>query len=149
MTAQSARELPFDDRARRVPSAWHGILRQLCPRCRLGKIFRSSIFRGFAALNERCPVCGLKFEREQGYFLGAMYISYGLAIILISLLAAILWLITRWSLERIFIGGFLLFLPTVPAVGLFSRVLWIYLDQSIDPDESPRVPTRNPESSDR
>ena len=149
MTAQPTREPLFDKRARRDPSAWHGILRQLCPRCRLGKIFRSSIFRGFAALNERCPVCGLKFEREQGYFLGAMYISYSLAIILISLLAAILWLITRWSLERIFIGGFLLFLPTVPAVGLFSRVLWIYLDQSIDPDESPRVPTRNPESSDR
>lgn len=25
---------------------------------------------------DNCPVCGLKFEREQGYFLGAMYVSY-------------------------------------------------------------------------
>jgi uncharacterized protein (DUF983 family) len=147
--AASRNELPSFPSASGNPSALQGIFHQLCPRCRLGKIFRSSIFRGFAALNERCPICGLKFEREQGYFLGAMYLSYGLAIILISLLAAILWLITRWSLERIFIGGFLLFLPTVPAVALFSRVLWIYLDQSIDPDESYPVPGRNHESGDR
>ena len=25
---------------------------------------------------ERCPECDLKYEREQGYFLGAMYFSY-------------------------------------------------------------------------
>jgi uncharacterized protein (DUF983 family) len=124
-------------------SALHGILHQLCPRCRSGKIFRSSIFRGFAPLNEHCPVCGLKFEREQGYFLGAMYISYGLAIVLIALLSFVVWLVTRWSLEKSVIGGFVLFVPTVPAVALFSRVLWIYLDQSIDPDENPPVPRRD------
>jgi uncharacterized protein (DUF983 family) len=126
----------FSRAARTNPSALDGILHQLCPRCRRGKIFRSSILRGFARLNERCTICGLRFEREQGYFLGAMYISYALAIVLISLLAVIVWLFTRWSLERIVVGGFLLFLPTVPAVALFSRVLWIYLDQTIDPDES-------------
>jgi len=30
----------------------------------------------------------------------------------------------------------LLFLPTVPALTHLSRVLWIYFDQTIDPDES-------------
>ena len=30
-------------------------------------------------MNQRCPVCQLLFEREPGYFLGAMYISYGMA----------------------------------------------------------------------
>jgi uncharacterized protein (DUF983 family) len=25
---------------------------------------------------EHCPHCGLKFEREQGYFVGAIYINY-------------------------------------------------------------------------
>jgi hypothetical protein len=27
-------------------------------------------------MNECCLACGLKFEREQGYFLGAMGVSY-------------------------------------------------------------------------
>ena len=40
-------------------------------------------------MHEYCPVCGLKFEREEGYFLGAMYISYGLALFVI--LAVVLW----------------------------------------------------------
>ena len=59
------------------------IFRQMCPRCRSARIFRKSIFAGFPRMQEQCPRCGLKFEREQGYFLGAMYISYGLALITI------------------------------------------------------------------
>ena len=27
---------------------------------------------------ERCPVCGLRYEREQGYFVGAVYVNYAL-----------------------------------------------------------------------
>ena len=63
-------------------SIFAGVFHQLCPRCRIGSIFRSSIFRGYPSMRERCPVCQLKFEREQGYFLGAMYISYGLALLI-------------------------------------------------------------------
>src|SRR5437764_919989 len=63
------------------------ILHQRCPRCRTGKIFRGSAFLGFPKMNERCPVCQLRFEREAGYFLGAMYVSYGLALDVISMLA--------------------------------------------------------------
>jgi len=29
-----------------------------------------------------------------------------------------------------------LFLPLAPAITFFSRVLWIYLDQTVDPDRS-------------
>ena len=116
-------------------SIFAGIFHQLCPRCRIGSIFPSSIFRGFPSMRERCPVCRLKFEREQGYFLGAMAISYGLAVVMISLFAVILWVVSRWSLEKILIGSVLLFLPLVPALTFVSRVLWIYFDQAIDPEE--------------
>jgi Protein of unknown function (DUF983) len=83
---------------------------------------------------ERCPNCGLKFEREQGYFLGAMYISYGLALITIVALALLLWTSTSWSMQRIFLWAILLFLPLAPTLTLFSRVLWIYLDRATDPE---------------
>jgi hypothetical protein len=86
-------------------------------------------------MHERCPSCGLKFEREPGYFLGAMYLSYGLALIVITVLAAVLWLTARWSLDKSILWAILLFLPLAPALTLFSRVLWIYLDQAIDPEE--------------
>ncbi len=83
---------------------------------------------------ERCPNCDLKFEREQGYFLGAMYISYGLALITIVVLALLVWASTSWSLQKIILLAILLFLPLAPSLTLFSRVLWIYLDRAIDPE---------------
>jgi uncharacterized protein (DUF983 family) len=112
-----------------------GILRQLCPRCRSGKIFRGSVW-GFPKMHEQCPACGLKFEREQGYFLGAMYFSYTMGIGLIVLLSALLWEVFRWSLMRSMIAGMLLFLPLVPLVTWMARVLWIYMDQAVDPDRT-------------
>ena len=87
-------------------------------------------------VHERCPACGLKFEREQGYFLGAMYCSYGIGVVAISLLAVIVWALFGWDLPASVAAGFLLFLPAAPVVTFFSRVLWIYFDQAIDPDWS-------------
>ena len=47
---------------------WRGMCLR-CPRCGARTLFRT-----WFAMHERCAVCGLRFEREQGYFLGAMYI---------------------------------------------------------------------------
>ena len=116
-------------------SALAGILHQRCPRCRSGKIFRSSMYRGFAEMHESCPICDLKFHREHGYFLGAMYISYGLALAAILVIALALWLVTPWRIDRVVIWAIILFLPLVLPITLFSRVLWIYLDQTVDPEK--------------
>lgn len=83
---------------------------------------------------ERCAVCGLKFEREEGYFLGAMYISFGLAVVVIALIAVILWAVTGWWITKIAVWAMVLFLPLALPITLLSRVLWIYLDQGIDPE---------------
>lgn len=115
-------------------SVMSGILHQLCPRCRDGCIFRSSIFTGFPKMHALCPTCGLKFEREEGYFLGAMYISYGLALVTILALALVLWFFLRWSIQKTAIWAVILFLPLAPTLTLLSRVLWIYLDQAVDPE---------------
>jgi len=85
---------------------------------------------------ERCPVCDLRFEREPGYFLGAMYISFGLGVAVIVLIAAALWVVTGWWITKDTIWAVVLFLPLVPSITLLSRVLWIYLDQTFDPDRS-------------
>jgi Protein of unknown function (DUF983) len=84
-------------------------------------------------MHARCPVCDLKFEREQGYFLGAMYISYGLALITIAVITIVLRVFIHWSWTRDITVALILFLPLAPFLTLFARVLWIYLDQAIDP----------------
>jgi uncharacterized protein (DUF983 family) len=115
-------------------STFSSILRQRCPRCRAARIFRYSIFRGFPKMHESCLHCGLKFEREEGYFLGAMYISYALALVTIVLLAAIVWAVTGWWITKATLCALVLFVPFAPTLTLFSRVLWIYLDQTLDPE---------------
>jgi uncharacterized protein (DUF983 family) len=116
------------------PSVWSSILRQRCPRCRVGPIFGGSIFRGFPKMHRRCETCDLKFEREPGYFLGAMYISYGLALVTIAIIAVVLWSATSWSIVKDIAWACVFFLPLAPWLTLFARVLWIYLDQTIDPE---------------
>src|SRR5262249_37577995 len=91
------------------PSAFSSILRQLCPRCWAGKIFRPNVYLGvdwgvywgFPKMNDCCPVCSLLFNREPGYFLGAMYISYALGLALVAALGAILWLLTSWGFTKV------------------------------------------------
>ena len=118
------------------------IVAQRCPRCRIGMIFQRSIFVigswawRVPKMFERCPVCDLRFEREPGYFMGAMYISYALGLLVIAVIAVVLWAVTRWWITKDFIWAIVLFLPLAPAISLFARVLWIYLDQTVDPDRS-------------
>jgi uncharacterized protein (DUF983 family) len=113
------------------------ILRQRCPRCHTGTIFLYSIFRGFPKMHDRCPVCDLKFEREPGYFLGAMYVSYALGVVIVALFATVLCSVTGWWITKDIIWAVVLFLPLAPTITLFARVLWIYLDQAIDPERQP------------
>jgi uncharacterized protein (DUF983 family) len=119
------------------PSTLRSILQQRCPRCRMGGIFRYSIFRGFPKMCERCSICGLKFEREPGYFLGAMYLSFGLGVLIMAPIAVALWFLTGWWITKVILWAAALFLPLAPTITLFARVLWIYLDQTIDP-QGPR-----------
>src|SRR5436309_14749181 len=58
------------------------IIRQRCPVCLQG-----AMFRGRFEMNTTCPVCGHRFEREPGFFQGAMYVSYGIGIVYIGVLA--------------------------------------------------------------
>src|SRR4051812_20169419 len=49
-----------------------------CPVCEQGRVFS-----GIIRMNEKCPHCGIVFEREGGYFTGAMSISYFISFFLV------------------------------------------------------------------
>ena len=48
-----------------------------CPKCGEGALFQT-YFKMFT----HCAVCDLKFERESGYFIGAMYLNYGVTVLI-------------------------------------------------------------------
>jgi len=105
------------------------ILRLRCPRCLEGKVWR-----GFLSMNVVCPVCGLIFEREPGYFTGAMVVSYGLAVPVLG--AMVIGLMTLGGLDAVpaLVVGDLVYLVLVPFIFRYSRVLWLHFDWLVDPD---------------
>src|SRR5204862_6507411 len=76
----------MDAGAREPRSRLLALVLQRCPRCLRGKVFRR-----FVSMNDGCPECGYVFGREEGYFTGAMYISYTLALGLLLGMFAIAW----------------------------------------------------------
>ena len=117
-------------------SALHDMARGLCPCCRMGKIFDGPAFPRYpriARLQPRCVICGIKFHREPGYFLGAMYFSYAMVVIIILITLAILSLTTVWSWKSKFAVSLLVVMLLTPPIITASRVAWIWLDRKIDP----------------
>jgi len=124
-----ARVVPFKNLSLRA--RLRVMLAGLCPRCRGARIFS-----GRLAMNETCPACGLRFEREPGYFTGAMYVSYMLALpVMAACVLAVYLIAPHLSFEATIAVAALLFLPFVPLLFRYSRILWIHLDQTIDPSE--------------
>jgi uncharacterized protein (DUF983 family) len=106
-------------------------LRLRCPCCGRGRMYRR-----FYRMYHECPLCGLAFYRESGYYVGAMMINYGVT----ALVFMAAYLLSRmlpmwWSApvnEKIFawMGAAVVFsLALVP----HSRSMWLAVDYWIEP----------------
>jgi uncharacterized protein (DUF983 family) len=86
-------------------------------------------------MRDECPVCGLRFEREPGYFVGAIYINYGVTVVIA--LAGYFLLDAWWAPA---VGWQLaLWMPFVVGFPLwafrYSKVLWLAIDHLVDPPD--------------
>jgi uncharacterized protein (DUF983 family) len=113
----------------RVVRAERRALSLRCPRCG-----RAPLFRGWFTMNVVCAVCDLKFERAQGYWVGAIYVNYAVTTLIavggFFLLRALADLDTPWQLA--------LWVPFVIAFPLwffrYSRSLWLGLEYALNPE---------------
>jgi uncharacterized protein (DUF983 family) len=93
-----------------------------CPVCGQGRPFSS-----WLGLRERCGVCAYRYERESGYWLGAMTLNYGLVggLCLVLLVALPLWTWPAWAQVAFWV---LAASAAVVALFPYSRLLWIVFD---------------------
>ena len=81
---------------------------------------------------DACALCGLRFERAQGYFVGAIYINYAVTAVLTLGLFFLLWGLTALSTA----AELALVLPLVIVFPLwffrYSRSLWLALEWLIN-----------------
>ncbi len=110
------------------------VLTNLCPRCERGPIFRKLIL-----MNPSCPSCGHRFERESGYFVGAMIASYflGTFLALPTLLVSLFFLDLEITIALLLSSAQLVLFQ--PILFRTSRILWIRLEaaltRSVNPDD--------------
>lgn len=107
-----------------------------CPRCGGG-----GLFEGWFKMVDRCPRCGHRFEREEGFFLGAYVINLAIAQFLVLLLAVVpfIALLARDPKTGIapFLAGGLLGAVLGPvAFYPFSKTVWTAFDLILRPAES-------------
>ena len=98
-------------------------LRLRCPRCGEGRLFG-----GWFAMHERCARCGLRFEREPGYFVGAIYVNYAVTVAVAAGTVLVLdWTLGLTLTAQLAIGITLgVLFPVV--FFRYARSLWLSLD---------------------
>ena len=119
-----------DDRARaRLARALGHALRLRCPRCG-----RAPLFRGWFAMNTVCAVCDLRFERAQGYWIGAIYVNYGVTVSIAVTGFFLLRALAGWETA----AQLALWVPFVILFPLwffrYSRSLWLALEFAMNPE---------------
>ena len=103
-------------------------IRLRCPACGRGRIFRGLFFT-----EESCPECGLKVQREPGFFLGSIYINYGLTALVIAIAYPIL-MLNELVAEPWLMIGLVTFTIVFPIFFFrYSRSLLLGWDQFADP----------------
>jgi uncharacterized protein (DUF983 family) len=101
-------------------------IRNKCPGCGTGAILKNIFVR-----HEHCPDCGIRYEREEGFFSAAMAINHAIVALFCLFPLSLFWLLGWFS-------GFttiaLCFLSTavVPILAYRdSQALWLGVDYSI------------------
>lgn len=109
-----------------------GLIRH-CPNCGASKLF-ASWFR----MLPRCPKCGLRFEREEGFFLGAFVINFAVTEIATAISIAVSIVATLphppASLLAVIVAVVTIVVPVV--FYPFSRTIWAAIDLVMKPIEA-------------
>ena len=99
-----------------------------CPRCGQERLFKKWI-----RMNSDCAHCGLHYEREPGYFLGSIYINYGLTALLVTIGYFTLFFTQVVSPE----AALVIVMASGAAFALwffrYARSLWLGFDHFWDP----------------
>ena len=121
-------------------SALVSVIEGRCPQCRKEKMFVSGPYsKRFLTMHKTCEHCGLQYEREPGFFYGAMYVSYILSVGILLVTGAFVYVLGNdpdlWVyITTVVIISLLLY----PVNFRLSRILFIHLfaGMKYDPEKA-------------
>ena len=116
-------------------SKLNSILTGTCPRCQNESMYLDKNplhFSKLIKMHEKCSHCGLRYEIEPSFFYGAMYVSYGLNVLLSIATFVVSYLILDSSIETSFIAIVVANILLFPFVLRWSRNIYINMFVSFD-----------------
>lgn len=109
----------------------YSILYNKCPKCHRGKFWHKNnpylnILKDNKLTNDHCNRCKFKYEIEPGFWFGAMYVSYGIAVVFLIIFGICLVSLFK-EIEILTIVSVLSILVVIlaPLNHFFSRLIWI------------------------
>lgn len=111
-----------------IPEVIYSTVANKCPRCHKGNVFKNNNpynLNETLKMKESCSECNLKYEREPGFFYGALYVSYALmsGIFIIWFLADLLWIHMEAITLAVAVVSTMLVL--FPVVFRSARIIWL------------------------
>jgi len=112
-----------------------------CPRCERGDLFGAKNpykMGSMFVMDANCSSCGLKYEKEGGFFYGAMYVSYMLNIGLFVTATVLWYILFEGKIDwRLYIGLYvLLTVFLVPVLYRLSRSIWLMIMIKYEPEKT-------------
>ncbi|MBK9283788.1 MAG: DUF983 domain-containing protein [Sphingobacteriaceae bacterium] len=104
------------------------IFKNKCPQCGKGMFFIDNNpykLKLFDKMNKSCEQCGLNFEKEPGFYYGAMYINYGLSVLIGLIIFGIHYYLIGFDPKNYLISFTILLLLLIPVMYRTSRLVWI------------------------
>ncbi|MFN3850867.1 MAG: DUF983 domain-containing protein [Spirosomataceae bacterium] len=107
-------------------------IKMKCPRCHEGDIFESKNpfeLGKMTTMHTNCPKCNLKYEREPGFFYGAMYVSsiFNMILFVIFVVAYYLFFVDKVDWRWYIISYVALTLILFSVFYRISRSLWLQI----------------------
>lgn len=109
----------------------YSILRFKCPHCHEGAFFENDnpfVFSTMGEVRKGCPACGRSYHREVGFYYGAMYVSYALAVatfVTVYVAVSVLFPAASAGVVVAAVLGSLLLLG--PVLYALSKIIWANL----------------------
>ncbi len=82
---------------------------------------------------ENCPVCGEDFQRESGFYWGAMMVSHATTTLIAVIVHAIVYYFAGWDIAANIISLVSVIIILFPIVFRSSRAIWINIFVNYDP----------------
>lgn len=119
-------------------SMFYSVFKAKCPVCHEGDVYTSKKIynlKEFDKMHDNCAVCGHKYEIENGFFYGAMYVSYAMTVAF----SVATFLLTYWFWPNVqyyhfIINIILVVVILAPITYRGSRLIWMNLFSKYNPN---------------